>query len=182
MKNLLAIFSLLVLLSACNPTEIEEPITPPPPTPPIIELGQVSMLSNGMPWVGSFSISFNPNDHSRFSFGGKLKKNGYDHSFAISDITCREGIQVIEKQHYSNVNNGVPNAAYFVVLEEDQLLMRYQVDTFQTEHFIDIIHYDSITHIVEGRFQTYLEAPGVSSSFPKNLTITEGKFHLKIPN
>ncbi len=65
----------------------------------------------------------------------------------------------------------------------DQPIGDFLIDTTRTDHFIEVIKYDSTTQTVEGRFQVFLKKepsntvwPGV----PDSIFLTEGKFHLKI--
>jgi hypothetical protein len=67
-----------------------------------------------------------------------------------------------------------------VILDQDQVLNFYNVDTTLTTHFIEILHFDSVANIVEGRFQTTLEGPNTWSFLPDTMKMTEGKFHLRI--
>lgn len=62
----------------------------------------------------------------------------------------------------------------------DQLFKSYRVDTTRSNQFIEILHYDSIQHIVEGRFQAILGDKPSWSFLPDSMKMTEGKFRLKL--
>jgi hypothetical protein len=62
----------------------------------------------------------------------------------------------------------------------DQQLNSYNVDSTRSNQYIELLRYDSINHIVEGRFQTFLEGPNTWWFLPDSMAMTEGKFHLKI--
>ncbi|HAD11113.1 MAG TPA: hypothetical protein DCF33_01620, partial [Saprospirales bacterium] len=181
MKSLILTLTLIGLLVGCTK---ETPIDPTGPTLPvdtathIIELGKGSALRNGMPWNAAYSAHYYSNDRSRLFLFAKFKENGFDHSFSIDDISLYKNLQSIERPTLWNGNNGITEASYFVVLDEDQLFNSYKVDSTRTNQFIEILRYDSVEHIVEGRFQTFLEGPNSWSFLPDSMAITEGKFHL----
>ena len=125
-------------------------------------------------------MHFKSNDQSRISLEVKLNESGFDHILSVSDISILLGYQTIEKKGLGNSNNGIPNARYHVILDLDQQINTYNVDSTRTNQFIEILRYDAVEHIVEGRFQTFLEGPNSWSFLPDSMAITEGKFHLKI--
>jgi hypothetical protein len=183
MKYIIFPLILLGLLIGCTK---EKPVDPTDPTPPvdttthIIELGKGSVLRNGMEWNANFSAKYFVNNKSRFVIYADLQETGFDHSLSISDISTLIGMQNIERPNFWNRNNGVPNASYFVILDQDQVINTYKSDSTRTNQFIELLRYDSIHHIVEGRFQTFLEGPNTWWFLPDSLAMTEGKFHLKI--
>ena len=85
-----------------------------------------------------------------------------------------------EQSNWLNGNNGIPDANYFVSLDGDQLFKTYRIDTTLSNQFIEILHYDSILHIVEGRFQAILGDKHSWPFLPDTMKMTEGKFHLKL--
>jgi hypothetical protein len=183
MKYLTFICALFLGLTACSKNDTEAPTIDPPPMDTvthIIELGKTSVLSNGAPWNGTFSASYVPNDKRQFSIRGEVQLNGFDHGLLIRDISSKVGLQVVERSYYWNASNGIPQVVYLVSLDEDQLLNSYRVDTTRSNQFVEILRYDSINHIVEGRFQTFLEGPTTYTFLPDSIAMTEGKFHLKI--
>ena len=183
MKYLTFICALFLGLTACSKNDTETPIIDPPPMDTlthIIELGKTSVLSNGVPWNGIFSASYVPNDRRRFYIRGNLSLNGFDHRLSIGDISSKTGLQEVERGNLWNGSNGIPEVIYHVSLDQDQLLNFYLVDSTRSNQFVEILRYDSINHIVEGRFQTFLEGPTTYSFLPDSIAMTEGKFHLKI--
>jgi hypothetical protein len=184
MKSLTQLLLLLVFLAACHKNTPEEPIDPTPTpidtTHHIIELGKASVLRNGIAWNAVFYAQYNPNDKSRFWLTGQTKQNGYDHFLSLGDIQFKGGLQHLEQENWFNTNNGIPQASYFVSLDGDQLFKGYRVDTTLSNQFIEILHYDSIQHIVEGRFQAILGDKPSWSFLPDTMKMTEGKFHLKL--
>lgn len=183
MKKLPFFLLLSGIFLACNK---ENPIDPVEPTPTIdttthiIELGKGGLLRNGVSWNAIYSARYYATDFSRFNILAKLTESGYLHTFSIGDIKTIPGIYHFERSFLWNDNNGIPEALYFVVLDGDQLFNSYNVDSTRTNQFIEILRYDSVEHIVEGRFQTFLEGPNSWSFLPDSMAITEGKFHLKI--
>lgn len=178
------IITLLLFSISCSKNKPEEP-TDPPPTPidtihHIIEFGKASVLRNSVLWNAAFKASYYSNDKKRISIFGALKQNGFDHYFSIDDISCTVGLQHLERGSLWNRTNGVPDADYFIVLDQDQLLKTYNIDSTLNNQYVEILHYDSISHIVEGRFQTFLEGPNSWPMFPDSMKMTEGKFHLKL--
>jgi hypothetical protein len=183
MKHILLPCLLIALLAGCTK---EKPVDPSEPTPPvdttthIIELGKGSVSRNGTPWDAVFSAHLNTVDKNRFSLIARLNEDGFDHKLSISDVSILPGLQFIENKGLGNGNNGIPNARYSVWLDMDQQLNSYNVDSTRSNQYIELLRYDSINHIVEGRFQTFLEGPNTWWFLPDSMAITEGKFHLKI--
>jgi len=180
MKDLSMAIALLALVMSCSKSKPEALVDPIPVDTAIIELGTVSVLKNGEPWNASFLAKYSPNNKNRFRIKGNLIQNGYDHIFYIDDISANEGLQPIERKNLWNAQNGVPDALWSVVLDLDQVLNFYRVDSTRANQFVEILCYDSVNHIVEGRFQTFLEGPSGYSFLPDSVALTEGKFHLKI--
>lgn len=169
--------------TACNKEAPIDPIVPAPPVDTvthIIALGKGSLLRNGTPWNASFSAYYYPNNKSRFVLKAELKENGFDHTLKIGDVSADIGIQNIERPALGNGNNGIPNAYYFVILDLDQEINTFVTDTTRANQFVEILRYDSIKHVVEGRFQTFLEGPNTWWFLPDSMALTEGRFHLKI--
>lgn len=183
MKHTIFPLILLGLLLGCTK---EKPVDPTDPTPPvdttthIIELGKGSVLRNGMEWNANFSAKYYVTDKHRFYITASLKESGFDHDFTIADIVTSHGFQIFEPSTYWNGNNKIPEVSYFVSLDLDQQLNSYDIDSTRANQFIELLRYDSIHHIVEGRFQTFLEGPNTWWFLPDSMAMTEGKFHLKI--
>lgn len=182
MKNLI-LLTLISLLIGCTKEKQIDPVEPTPPvdtTNHIIELGKGSLLRNGIPWNAAFSAYYHFDNKSRLVLYAKLKENGFDHSLSIGDISATIGIQNMERPNFWNRNNGVPNSFYSVYLDLDQEINSYMTDSTRSNQFIEILRYDSVENIIEGRFQTFLEGPNTWWFLPDSMAMTEGKFHLKI--
>jgi hypothetical protein len=184
MRHLLFILAILTLCYACSKNTPEDPINPPqiPPdtTGHVIELGKSSVLRNGVAWNILISAYYYPHDKSRFSLAGTLTQGGLTHSLWMQDISNKIGVHPIERRFYWNASNGIPDAVYGITLDGDQFINGYQVDTTVANQYVEILHYDSVAQIVEGRFQAVLEGPTDWPSLPDTIKMTEGKFHLKI--
>ncbi len=183
MKHL--IFALAITLCySCSKGAPDEPIVPSPPIDTIshiIELGKSSVLKNGTFWEASFYARYYFGDKNRFFLHGDLfHSNALQEGFRLGDIPCKKGIYPVERQHYLRLNNSIPESSFYVSLDLDQYLNGYNVDTTLANQYVEILYYDSINHIVEGRFQTFLEGPTTWSFLPDSIKMTEGKFHLTI--
>jgi len=178
----IALFALTMSCSKSKPEALVDPI--PVDTIPvdtaIIELGKVSVLKNGVPWNASFYARYNTGDFGNFIFSGKATNNSLDEGFHLYDIPSKKGIYLVERSMLWNHNNNIPNGGLGIVLDLDQLLNYYRVDSTRANQYFEILRYDSVTHIVEGRFQTFLEGPSDYPFLPDSIALTEGKFHLKI--
>ena len=184
MKNIIMSTCLVLLVSACTKSKPDESTDLPTPIDTlthIIDYGKSSTLKNGTPWNAVLFATYVPNNRNRFRIGGSVKQDGFNHIFSIDDITSKEGLQPIERRNLWNTNNGIPDAVYFVVLDQDQLITFYNVDsTSFIKQYVEVLHYDSSSNVVEGRFQTFLESSNAWSILPDTIKMTEGKFHLKI--
>ena len=179
----LIIFSTAVFCSSCSKNNPDDNVNPPTPidTTHIIEAGKSSVLKNGVPWNVVLSAYYYSKDKNRFSLTtGIVVQNGLDNQFWIDDINAKEGLQMLERENIWNLSNGIPSATYAIVLDGDQYLNGYSVDTTICNQYIEILHYDSLTQMVEGKFQTVLEGPNNWPSLPDTIKMTEGKFYLKI--
>ena len=192
MKNIIFIIALLSVLANCKknqipPTDlVDNPIdtVQTPIDTPIIELGKVFVLKNGTPWDIPFKSIYYRTD-TLFQFHAKiLYTNLVKESFFLRDIPCRAGIYPIEFYPYlAGFNNAIPESAIAMTYEFDQPIGDFLVDTTRTDHFVEVIRYDSIEKTVEGRFQVFLGKKSTSVPFPgvpDSIFLTEGKFHLKI--
>lgn len=185
MKNVIMCLLLLALCAACSKNKSEEPIGPPPPPidtiTHVIELGKVSVLKNGVSWEASFYAKYYPDNRSNFFISGKLAHaNSLEEGFRLGDILCKKGVYPVERNHYLRLDNDVPESNFYFTLDGDQLLNGYNIDTTRANQYVEVLRYDSITHVVEGRFQTFLEGPTTWAFLPDSIAMTEGKFHLKI--
>ncbi len=161
-----------------------EPVEPEP-AEPIIELGKVDMDRDGQHWAADFSgyYSHSP-EHLSFSFSSKnTLPNGIKEFIGIADVPSRAGKFKIAK----TVNWGdylSPKARISWSVDGDQLLGMVSADsTYYNDNFVEVIRYDSIEDVVEGRFQGYLKKSlGTPAAFglPEAVSLTNGRFHLKV--
>jgi len=114
----------------------------------------------------------------RYSNGGVVEER-----FSIQDVPLRSGKHPISYDLLSI--NGTPQSGMVWIVDGDQQAGSQLVDTTRQDHFIDVIHYDSVKHTIEGRFQVFLKnyknspiLPGI----PDTISFTQGKFHLNISN
>ncbi|GAB4487158.1 MAG: hypothetical protein OHK0019_01830 [Saprospiraceae bacterium] len=185
MKNLLFAMALLSIMANCKKNQspvdiiIEDPIDTP-----IIELGKSFVLKNGTIWEIPFHAWYYRTD-TLFQFRAKiLHSNLVSENFFIRDIPCEAGKYPIEFfPSLSGLNNGRPESAFIMMYEYDQPIGDFVVDTTRTDHFVEVIRYDSVAKTVEGRFQVFLGKKPTNVPFPgvpDSIFMTEGKFHLKI--
>ena len=175
----------------------EPQVTPVPPDPVdtvstpidtvqhIIDFGKATMWKNGSSyyWPGTIEAYYQGDSVSRFRLRGtSFVGNGYVENISINDIPFQKGKLSIELFNSNNFKNYIPEALYSIVYDGDQILSYYQVDTTRTDHFIEILRYDSVEHIVEGRFQLFMGKVYDANwgSTPDSILLTGGKFHLKI--
>lgn len=182
--NLLLFAALLLAADGCQKSE---PMShEPDPVEPIIELGKVAMDRDGQPWTAEFTAQYYyfPGTVS-FGFSAKTTlSNGVIETCRIADILCEPGSYFIERGNNSTWGNSIPQANISWLLDGDQSLGGVSTDTTHYQaNFVEVIRYDSITDIVEGRFQVYLTNHWASSpplGLPDSVRLTNGRFHLKI--
>ena len=172
--------ALLALTTSCSKSKPEALVDPIPVDTAITELGTVSVLKNGEPWNASFYAKYYINNLGRFFISGKGFNNSLEERFSVIDIPAKCGNYLIERSGLWNGNNNIPQAGLGIILDLDQELNYYSVDTTRANQYLEILRYDSVNHIVEGRFQTFPEGPTDYSFLPDSVALTEGKFHLKI--
>lgn len=183
---------LAVSLEACKKEDSNQ-VTPPPDPPvveepPIIALGKASVLRNGVTYTGNITAKYRKYNRiktlrisgTQFSSGGLI-----DETFAIADIPLQKGKYPVEQSSADGHGNGIPQAGMAWVVDKDQYAGDQLPDTSRTDHYFEVIRYDSIKHTAEGRFQVFLKnyksapiLPGV----PDTISFTQGKFHLYISN
>ena len=191
---------LLATFMACLPTckknsppFVDVPVDPPIDTivtPPIdthiIALGKVFVLKNGLPWDVPFIAGFHNIPGTFFITGRQVYTNGVDESFTIRDIPCLPGKFSLEfwPSQASLYPNKIPNGSLGMLFEGDQPIGSFFMDSTRTDHFIEVLSYDTLTNIVEGRFQMFMnkelpvgfDFPGV----PNTIDMTEGRFRLEV--
>lgn len=185
MKTIEFLFAIsLSMLINCQKSESTS--NEPDPVPPVIELGKVAMDRDGQPWTSNFTTRYYyfPETVS-FGFSAKTTlSNGVEETMRIADIPCKSGIYSVEKGLNWTWGNSVPKANISWLLDGDQSLGGVSADsTHYEDNFVEVIRYDSVQDIVEGRFQIYLKNHWVSSppfGLPDSVRLTNGRFHLKI--
>jgi hypothetical protein len=72
----------------------------------------------------------------------------------------------------------------YAAQDYEPLIGTYRIDTTRTDHFIEVVSFDSIAGTVQGRFQFFTFDKNVTSpsswGLEKKINLTEGKFHLKL--
>lgn len=161
------------------------PVDTPPSSNHIIELGKGFALHNGAGWGPPFEAWFHYKTTKRFYFGAKsvLSYLSYD-SFTMQDIPCEVGKYSVEYPiTQSSLTNKIPQASFSYIRDYDTPVGNFRIDTTRTDHFIEIIRYDSVEQTVEGRFQVFLKKLPTNTwwpNIPDSISLTEGRFHLKI--
>ena len=191
MKNIFFIIALLSIFANCkkNQPPIDIPDAPidttqTPVDTPIIELGKSFVLKNNVQWSVPFKCTYYRKDTLFRIDADILHSNLIEEHFMLRDIPFRAGRYPIEFfPSLEGLNNGIPESFFSYTYEFDQPIGDFLVDTTRTDHFIEVIRYDSIAKTVEGRFQVFLGKKPTSVPFagvPDSIFMTEGKFHLKI--
>lgn len=192
MKNLLFAITLLSIMANCKKNQppvdiIDDPVdsVQNPINEEIIELGKVFVLKNEIEWSVPFYAKYYKNPPGRFFLNGRiLHSNLVSENLSIRDIPCSVGKFPIQYfPSLSGINNGIPDANFVMMYEYDQPIGDFLVDTTRTDHFVEVIRYDSVAKTVEGRFQVFLGKYSKNIPFPgvpDSVFMTEGKFHLKI--
>ena len=155
----------------------------------IIGLGKVYVEKNGVKWTPpSFKAYFSHSDSAFLINTSEFYGNGVRHTFMIDDIPCKKGVYSFEfwPSESSILPNQIPQVAYIMMYDGDQPIGDFLLDTLNNNSFIEVINYDSITHIAEGRFQAYTKKndphngiepfPGV----PDSIALLNGKFRLEV--
>lgn len=182
MKVFCLVICLALTMTACQKSN--EP-TQPDSADPIIELGKVDMDRDGQHWAADFSGYYcHSPEHLSFSFSSKnTLPNGIKEFIGIADVPSRTGKFKIAK----TVNWGdylSPKVRISWSVDGDQLLGIVSADsTYYDDNFVEVIRYDSLEDVVEGRFQVQLKKSlGTPAAFglPEEVSLTKGRFHLKI--
>lgn len=103
----------------------------------------------------------------------------------IDGIQAKVGKHKIEKGLVSLIGNGVPDARVFWILDGDQYLWEIGSTSDNPDDFVEIVKFDSINRIVEGRFSITVSNYrnlNVQWGLPELLELREGVFHLKLQN
>ncbi len=191
------IASLLMCLPTCKKNDtpiVDGPIDPidtivsPPIDSHIIGLGKGFVLKNGQPWNVPFNTWFFHSDSAFVLDAGATYSNGVRDVFRISDIPCKPGKYNFEfwPAPTSLYPNLVPHASYGMIYDIDQPIGSFFLDTLKNDQFIEVIAYDSLTNIVEGRFQIFTKKKPNSGwqpagvVVPDSIAFTKGKFRIQV--
>jgi hypothetical protein len=106
----------------------------------------------------------------------------------MDDIPCKPGKYSFEfwPSPTSIYPNQIPHGSFGMVYDGDQPFGNFFLDTLRNDHFIEVLSYDTLTNIAEGRFQMFTkkydtggwEPSGVA--IPDSIAMTEGKFRLEV--
>ena len=183
MKTHLCIFFLFIAaLLSCSRAEIEAPEAP---YQPVIELGHVAMDRDSQAWTATFEgVYTNAPNNSAFScFAETVRSNGIMEIVGLADIPTQVGIY-----HFGKTPDWslpfVPKAQIAWLIDGDQFLGMLSADsTYYQDNRVEVIRYDSVEHTVEGRFQVRLRTfYGTPAAYglPEEISLTNGRFHLKL--
>ncbi|MCK6694438.1 MAG: hypothetical protein L6Q97_20365 [Thermoanaerobaculia bacterium] len=161
------------------------PVDTPPDSNHIIELGKGFALNNGAAWSPPFMAAYHYKTTARFTFGAKIIHDYLSNeSFGIRDIPCAIGKYPIEDpKGFDDLHNLIPEAYFVYIRDYDTPVGDFLADTTRNDHFIEIIRYDSVEQTIEGRFQVFLKKLPTNTwwpNIPDSISLTEGRFHLKI--
>lgn len=182
-----------MLFCFCTKEDSNQVIVPPDPPvvveePPIIALGKASVLRNGETYTGNITAKYREYNGvitlrvsgTKFSSGGLI-----DETFTIADIPLQKGKYPIEQSSADGHGNGIPQAGMSWIVDKDQYAGDQLTDTARTDHYFEVIRYDSIKHTAEGRFQVFMRNyfyHPLPWGLPDTISFTQGKFHLNITN
>ncbi|MFZ4477970.1 MAG: hypothetical protein ACOYPR_22435 [Saprospiraceae bacterium] len=195
LRFILICTTILLLGNACQ--KEQSPITPvtthpidtiPSPTDTlkdIIELGKCTCLKNDKFWSPKANTAYHPDRKDVFMIdAGLTDPNFRTFYFSVSDIPTKKGKYNIEYYKTWYEVDFIPQMAVFVSQDYDQLIGTYRIDTTRTDHFIEVVSFDSIAGTVQGRFQFFTFDKNVTSpsgwGLDPKINLTEGKFHLKL--
>jgi hypothetical protein len=188
------VMAALIWLSACQKNsapEVDPPIDPidttivvVPIDTHLIELGKVFVRKNGAIWNVPFRALKYHSD-SAFLFTGKyLYPNLVSQTLIVNDIPTKPGQYNLEfwPNGSNKYANQIPHGGFSMFYDSDQPVGLFYLDSLRTDHFIEVVRYDSVNHTVEGRFQAFfrIDSPTTFPNVPDTISFTEGRFHLKI--
>jgi|GEM_PF-1162820 len=170
------------------PVEPIDTIISQPVDPHIIGLGKVSVLKNGQKWDVPFNAWFSLLEGTFLIATRQVYANGVTQSFQLDDIPCKPGKYSFEfwPSVASLYPNKIPNGSFGMMFEVDQPIGNFFLDTLRNDHYIEVIAYDTLTKIVEGRFQMFTKKKpnaGWQPSgvvVPDSIAFTEGKFRMEV--
>lgn len=195
LRFILICTTILLLGNACQ--KEQSPITPviknpvdtiPSPTDTlkdIIELGKCTCLKNDKFWSPEANTAYHPDRKDVFLISaGLTDPNLRTIHFTVGDIPSKKGKYNIEYFKSWDAVNFIPQMVVYAAQDYDQLIGTYRIDTTRTDHFIEVVSFDSIAGTVQGRFQFFTFDKNVTSpsgwGLDPKINLTEGKFHLKL--
>jgi hypothetical protein len=151
----------------------------------IIELGKCTCLKNDKFWSPKANATYHPDRKDVFMISaGLTDPNLRTFSFLASDIPTKKGKYNLEYFKSWDEVNFIPQMVVYVAQDYDQLIGTYRIDTTRTDHFIEVVSFDSTAGTVQGRFQFFTFDKSVTSpsswGLDPKINLTEGKFHLKL--
>lgn len=192
MKGFVFSLLLIALFFACTKEQPVPPIiTPPDPVDTtivpidtyIIGFGKSFVLKNNENWNVPIEAKSYSGRYDNFRLRCKITDvNLRSQGFTIYDIPRKTGMYLMEYDFYWREGNLIPQPFFWISQDFDQNIGMYQVDTTKSGSFIEVLYYDSLANVVEGRFQVFMgkESGQNAWNVPDSIFLTAGKFHLKI--
>jgi hypothetical protein len=185
MKNILIISLLIIgfLQGSCK--KEDEVIQAPVPTP-LIQLGKVSYKNNGQTITKEYVCNRPdgyPNGFCFILINNKRSGSGLAETFDLSNIPLKQGKYEIFDSSPSSIFGNKPYVSSAWAVDEDQSTAFLSSSTKYPSDFVEVVRYDSIQNIIEGRFEVHLESlynTDPNWNIPDSMHITEGVFHIKI--
>lgn len=145
-----------------------------------------AVWKNGVKWnaIGD-GLFYSTSSESRFYLRGtKTASTSVKEWFYLSDIPCKAGNYSVDDGRSLLIkNNSVPQAMFVYVVDGDQGGGTFYTDTSRIDNFVTIMHYDSLTKIIEGKFKVMIKIdkkvnnlPGI----PDTISMTNGYFRVKL--
>mgnify|MGYP001022704292 CR=1 FL=1 len=192
MKYSFAFATLLFLLLYCKKPPVEEPATAQPDTKDtvaaVVFRDSFQMLYNYQPWnpetIRANKVKGKYGSYCSFASLRKVSRSIKEHFF-ISDIPLVKGVYQVERiVRAADINNGIPQSYLQYIVDEDQGIASYWIDTTRTDHYVEVLSIDTVKwNIMEGRFKVFMKlrslAPG-SINFPDTIACTEGYFKIQL--
>lgn len=171
-----------------DPIDPIDTITSPPIDSHIIGLGKVSVLKNGQKWDVPFYAWFSHLEGTFLISARQVYGNGVTQSIQIDDVPCKPGKYSFEfwPSIASLYPNKIPHGSFGMMFEVDQPIGSFFLDTLRNDHFIEVLGYDTLTNIVEGKFQFFTQKEPndgwqpAGVVVPDSIAFTEGKFRLQV--
>ncbi|MEZ4967368.1 MAG: hypothetical protein R2791_19160 [Saprospiraceae bacterium] len=184
MKNALFFLFLSFILLQCKKDSGQDSIPDPPEYVPVLPLGQADVLKNGVVWEAPFDARYYTGTYERCYLKAKiLHPNLIGESFFLKDIPCKAGTYQVEYYTLSNFGNFIPESFFSMISEFDQPIGDFDIDTTRSDHYVEVLRYDSVARTIEGRFQMFLKKEPMAAQWPgvpDSIYLTEGKFHLQL--